>query len=519
MDLKKKQAIDYLTHLGYFISFDNLKLFHGRAREKGGFSTWSVDLGFHDNQSLFEGEKVGTLNLAEYNIAEQYGDYYAQQTGGIPEVHRVVAYQPNCLFFNKSFNFDGLTQTEKDNIKKALNELANEEVSELYPIKFEYRKKYIKTLNTIEEYLKNQKKRFISFDDIDNLCGETNKLQEELVLQIAGTINARELMKSNMFTCFKAFLTNSSKIKDKNNKKYPIEWNAVANWLSKYKVIGVKERVKSAPLNRVIETYNVFDEDKVNTLRIVNRAKGQGEGLYSELLAELQNYTDNFVVSFNFKNWNPEEIMAYIKTNPKLKKLYNLSAGLWEGFTIGEHTETTLRVFEDSFSNEVSDQIKPIMILALLSHDLGKGVYVKDGGNCEELTSKYCKELCSMLGVSDQATQIVEYLVCESQKYTTEYFIRKNPQAMENFKLRTGEKLQEIFNNRVSIRMIKAVCSMGVMLQTCDSGAYTRYGITRDQDDNFKYFNGDDRFTMSMEKPTDMRGKKQRLVSPELGDF
>ena len=67
--------------------------------------------------------------------------------------------------------------------------------------------------------------------------------------------------------------------------------------------------------------------------------------------------------------------------------------------------------------------------------------------------------------------------------------------------------------------MISALYTISIIIQTCDSGAYTRYGITRDEKDNFKYYNGNDRFTKSMKLPTDLRGKKQRLVKPNIDEL
>ncbi len=53
--------------------------------------------------------------------------------------------------------------------------------------------------------------------------------------------------------------------------------------------------------------------------------------------------------------------------------------GELERFTLGEHTETVLRMFDETFADVLPAKLLPVMRLIILTHDLGKPEAVRHG--------------------------------------------------------------------------------------------------------------------------------------------
>lgn len=517
MNIKTSNALAYLVHLGYLIPFKKLNLYHGRAKPKSETRKWRVFSNFNNagdatgNRNL---NKIPTLYLAEKPVAQQFAKVRANESGAEPEIHKIVAFKDDALLFNKQFNFSKLTKGQKQSLSYAIEDLLVHDVSELSPVKFENRKYYVRTEEYIRKYLKKSRKRFVSYEDINTITQDLKDVPTNLIKQIAGTMNVTELMRTNLYTCIKSFLAYSNRLKSQDENIFPIEWSAIANWLEKYNIIGVKDLIVSATINKTVEAYSIFDEEKINTENFVNQRKQVLNRKFNDFSSVIKDFSKNSIVCKGFEDFSPEEIMKFIKSNPKYKKLYDLDAGLWEGFSIGEHTETTLRVLEDSYKNELPKEMKPFMSVVLLAHDLGKGVAIKNGCSVYLETQNYIQELCNDLKINDKSKKLMEFLILESQNYTTDYYFRKNKDSFNQLIFKSKQVLKETTGEKPTNGMVEALCSLAVILQTCDSGAYTRYGITRDQENNFKYFNGNDRFTASMKEPTDLRRKKQRLIRP-----
>jgi hypothetical protein len=72
-------------------------------------------------------------------------------------------------------------------------------------------------------------------------------------------------------------------------------------------------------------------------------------------------------------------------------------------------------------------------------------------------------------------------------------------------------KLEEIYGFKPLDEVVKGLMSMCKALQISDSGAYTRYGVTRDKDTGIYYKNANDNFTKSFAPPKDITNERLRF--------
>ena len=53
--------------------------------------------------------------------------------------------------------------------------------------------------------------------------------------------------------------------------------------------------------------------------------------------------------------------MQEIKKDPKCKELFDLDAGIWEKWTVGQHTESVIDFFDRYFADSVPKEIIPFI--------------------------------------------------------------------------------------------------------------------------------------------------------------
>ena len=100
-------------------------------------------------------------------------------------------------------------------------------------------------------------------------------------------------------------------------------------------------------------------------------------------------------------------------------------------------------------------------------------------------------------------------------EYTSAYFIWHNLDAENMLKERCFEVIQDAFDRQPTEAEVGGLVSICKVIQNCDSGAYTRYGVTRDKRRRVFHKNGNDRFTQSFHEPTDLKKRSQHLIDPK----
>ena len=130
-------------------------------------------------------------------------------------------------------------------------------------------------------------------------------------------------------------------------------------------------------------------------------------------------------------------------------------------------------------------------------------------------TKSVAKEFCEYYNMSEAGKNILVFAIVEGQKYTSAYYIRKNQEALEMLKQRGKEVLAENLKREPTEAEVSGLVSVCKIIQACDSGAYTRYGITRNEKTGEYYRNGNDMFTKSFHTPTDIRKRAQHMIEPD----
>jgi hypothetical protein len=85
----------------------------------------------------------------------------------------------------------------------------------------------------------------------------------------------------------------------------------------------------------------------------------------------------------------PRDIMQDAQRVPGYEQIFAGSAGVWEGFTLGEHTETVLRNFDETYADRMPVGLLAPMRLAILTHDIGKNTDVAHLSKREQAKAKY----------------------------------------------------------------------------------------------------------------------------------
>lgn len=135
-------------------------------------------------------------------------------------------------------------------------------------------------------------------------------------------------------------------------------------------------------------------------------AQASGEPWRNKVLAQLSN-----------QEISAREIIGILSENPKLKMYYTKSAGVIEGYTVGQHSEMVLEIvqrYREYFMPLVSDYLQwGEFLLFLALHDIGKGVS-KEADCIASHRSTSAKEL-ELLMTRNILTETLENLGARSR--------------------------------------------------------------------------------------------------------
>ena len=172
--------------------------------------------------------------------------------------------------------------------------------------------------------------------------------------------------------------------------------------------------------------------------------------------------------------------------NPMFKSIYQSSSRVWEGYSIEEHTLTTMQLFANSFdlASDITPALKSIVNVVLLSHDLGK---YKPFMKIKETTIEHMQQLCETLNLTKRDFELVKSIALDSQKFTTAYYVHGQSSALDALHEFCASTLSSYLGRAATEQEIKGLCGVCRMVQTCDSGAYTSYARTSKTGDDFEF--------------------------------
>ena len=418
-----------------------------------------------------------------------------------------------------------------------LKDLSNYPINELAPTQFVYREVYQTAFDYIKTYLAESGKDYLSFDDIEVISNyfyqdqKNNRLTRELIFtkgkrgidglvtEIAGAVNAKTIFVSQpsyLLNLYSQSHTDDSfdpifYFKDKRKEvAAPINTDYVASLLYNNHIIGTAQPTTRTKRGSFLifdsRTFNAEQKAGNNVHAIINE--------YDEISELLTNIITDDHLNQVLKISTPEQTTECFKQIPEIQPYLDAPAGVWEGFTVSEHSESVERVFNDTFDVHIPTNLLPFFKLLFISHDLGKGVAKLKGKNIKVCTAQAIDDLSKAIELKPEIQELLKFIINDSQTYTTAYFVNHKFDALEQLRNTCRFKLAEIFGIEPSEKLINEMVSVCAILQNCDSASYTLYGITRNQRTGVWHRNANENFTKNFHVPPDARKRKLLIIDP-----
>lgn len=501
---EKYQAMQTLLDLGVCKKLSDLELYHGRA---GDGKKWQVDPSYNNagnNTSNHNINKIPALNTSDYEIAKNFSEKRAFYNGGNSEVHRIISSDPDAMIITSELS--DLDDQDRKRALKAISTLSPS-VMKGAPITirgdrraFQKRSELISKLSP-KDFVNDYGVMFE--EDIQKIENKTG-LDAELVTHIGSAISTKTLLEQGFLNRLCKTFVNSDEtaisvnIKDNNSKTIPFNREYLSNWLRSAHIVGIMSRGDySATLGEIIDVCRFFDLEKVNTEKAIENKTRNRNRFFGEIAikANEQNKNTSGVLLEVLKSnlyISPSEIIEIAKTTPGFKEVFEADAGNWEGFKLGEHTETVLRLFDDNYADIIPASTIPTMRLALLVHDLGKPQAAKkhDKANQKKYNLQFAKEFMDLNKVDNATSELILSMIGEGLDLTSELIMDRGNVAIK-WKLKNYcETIAKKFlgTNQVDQDTITGFGLMLEILQTCDSAAYTTMAVTRAKN-NVRYRN------------------------------
>jgi len=528
-DPRKIEAIENLERIGIFTPMSNLELYHGRD-PSGDKEEWSVKSDFSNsgnNTGNWNINKISALNTGDFETARDFAtertlrkirkdraiDYdqwsikkrefrRSIEEGEIPiGVHRIISSDPNAIIISSEYS-----KSEIERISQVITPLLPK-ILEGSPVDFKYRDTIPLLRKTIDQDFNITSKKYIREDEIPLILQRIKArilqsdnpqalVDEQLVKHIAGSVNSRFLMshspvslihkfafyEDDTFKCL--FSTDKGDI----NHLLPINRDYIARFLRSNHIVGLKTTVDSATLDRNISNTILFDLTKVNTEEKIKQKEQTFEKVFGEFSQEmnksLESSKSHPLVKLLSENYyaSPEEIIEEAKKVTGFENHFDKDAGNWEKFTLGEHTETVLRMFDETYADVLPAKLLPIMRLIILTHDLGKPEAAQEGKKNEQkgFNLKEGSRFLNELGIENNLKELILGIIGQGQEITSDVFVKKNKKSNElrQYSRELLDKIKKVGSGSLEGEEM-AIYFMSFMLQNSDSGAYTDYAVTR----------------------------------------
>ena len=516
-DTEEYKARERLVEIGVFKKVSDLDLYHGRAGD--GTKNWEVQPNFNNSGNKtgnYNINKRPALNTGNYEVAKEFSEARARQTNRVAEVHKIESLDPDAMIIDLAA-LRGLTKEARTEVNKLLKTLSPGPITGA-PLSYDDRN----SLDHAAGPRDFQNSDGLMYTDDIEAIARKIKADPHAVKHVGSAQNTYVFIGGGWLekVCF-AFSDNESNIRYRNHNA-PINHEYFANWLRTNHIIGCKMGVDSATLDwKHIDNYLLFDLEKVNTPEkneefITNRNRLFGKVAYAmgEKIKNRQNADDigektnnqrtEFVKLLTENLYaKPDEIIEAAKKTPGFEKVFDEDAGNWEGYSLGEHTETVLRIFDDNYADTLPADSLPVMRLALLVHDIGKGEAVKarDKSNQDKYNYEAAEKFMDENNIDKNTQGLVLMMIGKGKSLASDYIRAGSKEERDVISVKMSKLCASSLKYYLNIEPTNdTVTGMRLMLkgiQNCDSAAYTTMGITRAKKSNgiisyrnYKSFNG-----------------------------
>lgn len=516
----QKQAIDVLIQCGLLKKF-NEPLYHGRASAPDEVNHWQVDPQFNNAGNLtghHNTNKISALNTGTQAIAEKYAH---RRTRGIAnsqaEIYSIQSTDPEALILNGNFDPNDLDPEHKVAAIKAIRatlEMTN--VTNFAPVAFADRYYAQSILTEIDASCRRANASTpdrVLFDDAAMLRSRQKFAgHEKLFDELCQAHNSRALLQLAPSYLIDRFIDAKNQC-SYNHHQLTHSNQFVAAWLAHNHIVGVARQVASQNISTDFTATQLFDLNKINTEKVVGERQMYLQSLYNPIANLTRNFCANQQTLDILSTADTQTTLTYMTNTYQIQPYLNLDAGVWEGFKVGEHTETALRIFDKDFSEEVPPQLLPLIRTALISHDIGKGVAVNHQQKNQQAGYNrfYATKLYERMHIPANLQNLLLFIIGDAQKLASEYYVKKDASSKTLLHRAAEKELSAILRQgNVNDDLVRGLVRICEIVQTCDSGAYTTRATTRghsnDAAQDIYYHNANTEFEQNFTPATNLTG-------------
>ena len=164
-------------------------------------------------------------------------------------------------------------------------------------------------------------------------------------------------------------------------------------------------------------------------------------------------------------------------------ELFGYGIGVWEGFTLGEHTQTALQIFDDNYADTLPEKILPIMKMSILTHDFGKPKAAVSGEPQEKYNDAFARKFMHLVGFSQGQSDLARFISEDGSRAVFEYYRAKGSVDEGSKKRALSDKANKFADMAFDrgfrdVYDISGIVKMFEAMWVSDAGAYTKIGKT-----------------------------------------
>jgi hypothetical protein len=526
-DAERLKALQTLTELGQLIPLGELDVHHGRVGDDN--EAWLVDPTLKDGGNNNVNQRT-TLYTGDHSTAAAFAGArhrelaaHDNQTTKQAELYKIASDDIEARVLNLSFNYASLTSEEQQRYRDAMRGLRIS-LSDGSPLDFKYRghNQHMRDV-LVQEAAAQGRETVIGETDVQNVLARSRGVDEASLRRLAGSYNALQLTASSLGFLGGRLISHAQDLitsevtnpHDPNETwKIPVNLEWTAQFFRQAHIVGVKHRVNSATLGRTIDVVSIFDLEKVNDpdyyewyrysvgnmladfvdLRMVPERQTDRPGIVRELVEN--------------PYAKPERLVELAAEVPGFQRLFELDTGVWEGFTLGQHTETALRNFDENYADKLPVSLLAPMRLAILVHDLGKPVARQRAGDQKQYNAAYASSFMQALNIPAPTQKLVLSLIGQGNVEAYKALIQKKNFDDPDWDKFAAREAQDIFGPAADIDYytVKGYKLLSKIMLICDGGAYTSMAVTRHPDGT--YYRNAASFNASFRQPHDLASRR-----------
>ena len=432
------------------------------------------------------------------------------------ELHKIIAIDEDAVLANMNFNPAYLDPEDKELFNKSVKTLLPFGITHGNPIIFEYKDALPIIISKLSEFQTEKQTDVLNKEQLEEFTQGLKKLPQlnlifnypdDLKIVVNNLVygsNSAKAIAKNPICVIDLFVENLELYYDTNNV-FPIGSSYINAWCKSNHVIGVEEEIFANPTCSYADIYSLFNLKNISTPAQKEKMQARMQRDFGGISNYLTNVVRPEYAEFLTKA-NSREVMEFINQSHECKYLFNKSSGIYEGWSVGQHTQSVLEFMDSHYSQNIPETLKPFMKVAMLAHDFGKGYAKENHMHQKDGTLEKVDILYDALEIPDNFRGLINWIITDSQDFTSAIALNSNKTTkFIGLKKSGSTAFENAFGKTPTSSELNALINMCTVLQTCDSGSYTRYASVAVGDENIGGMNDDFTANFSFNKRGDAR--------------